>query len=257
METADSTTGNGDEQSGEDGGREPFTVNAVVQFGQRGPLDEQHRHQRYCHEEHRDGKEWIDLADDLVDGQHRGNDIINEDDAAPDINPREPLATQFAEDECRTVHKHRTHHHQQEHGEHQHHLLCGLSQVVANQLGLTGTTVTNGEHAAKIIVNSTGKDTSKDNPQIGRRTELGSHDSTEDGARSCDVQELNHENLPGRQHDVINTIGLSYGRRRSVVGAKHLLYETTIEKVAQNKSQKTQNKRYHIVFLNIFCKGIK
>ena len=89
-----------------------------------------------------------------------------------------------------------------------------------------------GQHAAQEIVGSTGKDTAKDNPQVGHRAELGTHDSSEDGACTGNIQKLNHEHLPRRKHDVVKTVGLGYGGRHTVIGPKHPFHEAAIEKIA-------------------------
>ena len=106
------------------------------------------------------------------------------------------LHTQSLQQGGRTVHKHCTYHHQQEHGKHQHHLLRRLAQIASNDFRLVDTTMTYGEHTTQVVVDGTSEDTAKDNPQIGHRTELGTHNGTEDGTRTCDIQKLNHEDLP-------------------------------------------------------------
>ena len=103
---------------------------------------------------------------------------------------------QFLQQQGRTVHKHGSYHHQQENGENQHNLLCGITQVFSNNLRKVSATVTNTQHTAQIVVRSTCKDTSEDNPEIGSRSELGTHDGTKDRSSTCNVQELYHENLP-------------------------------------------------------------
>ena len=96
MEAADSATGDGNEQSGEDRRSESFATNTFIQFGQLRPLDEEHSHQRHSHKQHGDGKQRIDFTDNLVDRQHRGNDVVDEDDAAPDIDPQQVVAAHLA-----------------------------------------------------------------------------------------------------------------------------------------------------------------
>ena len=46
-------------------------------------MDEKPYHQGASHEEQREGKERIDLADNLVDRQHRGDDVIDKDNSHP------------------------------------------------------------------------------------------------------------------------------------------------------------------------------
>ena len=94
-------------------------------------------------------------------------------------------------------------------------------------------------------MSSTRKDTSQDNPQICHRTELGTHDGTEDRTRSRNVEELNHKDFPRWQDYVVNTVSHTYCRRGTVVGTKDLLDEATIDDVADNKRKKTDNKCNH------------
>ena len=90
METRNSTTSNGDKEGWEDGIGPllwlcllTHIVEVRPQLRQMRHLDEQHNHQRCSHEKQREGKQRIYLTDDLVDGQHSGNDIVDEDDAYP------------------------------------------------------------------------------------------------------------------------------------------------------------------------------
>ena len=259
MEATDGTTGNRDEQSREYRRGESFTADAVVQLGQRRPLDEQHGHQCHGHEQHGNGEQRVDLSDDLINRKHRGNDIIHKDDAAPDIYPSESFTAYLTEDQRRTIYKHRTYHHQEEYGEYQHHVLGGLTQVTTNQLRLSGTIISHGKHTAKVIVYCSCKDTAQHNPKIGSGTELCSHDSTEDRTCTSDIQELDHKDLPSGKDNEVNTVGFRQGRCRSVVRTKNFLNKLTIDHVAYDQSEKTQYKSNHFLCLlyYCFCKGTK
>ena len=206
VETADGATGNGDEQCGENAGRrQGLYRQAFPNLGQVRHLHKQHHHQRCCHKEQREGKERIYLADNLVDRQHRGNDIVNEDDQRPPhiLHLHHALlgchcvgACHIAQNLGGTVDEHHAHHDEQEDREHQHDTLGGITQIVTYNLRLVGTAMTHREHSAKIVVHSTCKDASKYYPQVGGRTELGTHNSTEDRTRAGNIEELNHKHLP-------------------------------------------------------------
>ena len=105
--------------------------------------------------------------------------------------------------------------------------------------------MTHGEHATEIVVNCSGKDASKDNPQVGCRSELSTHDGTKDGARSRNVQELNHKHLPVGKNDVVQAVSLSHSRSNTVVRAKHVGHKSTIKQITQNKSNEAQRKCNH------------
>ena len=132
---------------------------------------------------------------------------------------------------CGRIHEHRSHHDQQQHGKHEHHTLCGLTQIVTNQLWKARTIVTHGEHARQVVVGGSCKDTAEDNPQISRRTELRTHDGTEDRSRTGNVKELNHENLPVGKHDVVKSVCLGNGGRHTVIWSKHPFHEATVEQI--------------------------
>ncbi len=59
-------------------------------------MQEQPHHQRTSHEQQREGEQRIHLTDDLVDRQHRGDDIIHEDDA----HPHQRISTDGMQDLC-------------------------------------------------------------------------------------------------------------------------------------------------------------
>ena len=130
METGDGTTGHRDKQSREDSilprfwlGGGSHIVEVCPQLWQCGPVDEQPYHQGTSHKQQREGKQGIYFSDDLVDGQHRGNDVIAEDDD----HPHDGLATDGMQNLRRRIYKHRSHHDEQQHGKYQHDTLRGLA----------------------------------------------------------------------------------------------------------------------------------
>ena len=130
VETGDGTTGNGDKQGGEDVVFprvglccSPHVIEVRPQLGHRRPVQEEPYHQCCRHEQQREGEERIDFADNLVDGQHRRYDIVAEDDDGP----HHGIAAHRVQNLGRAVDKHRSHHDQQKHGEHQHHRFRALT----------------------------------------------------------------------------------------------------------------------------------
>ena len=241
METTDGTTGYRDEQRRENRRRlghhsQSPVAQTIPQLGNRGPHQQQSDHQSQSHKQQRDGKQRIDATDNLVDRHQRGNHIINEDKK----DPGEGAATKEGENLGRTVDKHNTHHHQHEHGEYQHELVRTFAEIAANEFGQPHATMTQREHTAEIIVDSSGKNAAKHNPQITGWSELGSHNGTEDRSRSRDIEKLNHKDLPvGKDHEIY-TVGLGHRRRGTVVRSKDTLNETAVEKIAQHKGQHAQ-----------------
>ena len=84
-------------------------------------------------------------------------------------------------------------------------------------------------------MHGTAKDASKDYPQIAGRAEHCAKDGSKDRACAGNVQELNHEHFPVGHGDEVNTIGLGHGWGRTVVGAKHLFDELSIDEIAQDE----------------------
>ena len=82
----------------------------------------------------------------------------------------------------------------------------------------------------------TGEDTAKDNPQITGRAELGTHDGSENGARSCDVQELDHEHPPGGHLDKVHAVGLGDGGREARgIRTEHPVHKGSVKDIAQDQ----------------------
>ena len=81
-----------------------------------------------------------------------------------------------------------------------------FAKVDADQFGEARATVADGKHAREIVMDGTCEYAAENNPQIGRGTEFGSHDGTENRTGSGNVQELDHEDLPGGHLDVIDSV---------------------------------------------------
>ena len=78
MEAADGAASDAYKHHGEDGGGVVLGAETIPDLGQLGRLDVEHDEHAECHEQERDGKYGIDAADNLVDGEQRGKDIVDE-----------------------------------------------------------------------------------------------------------------------------------------------------------------------------------
>ena len=108
------------------------------------------------------------------------------------------------------------------------------------------------QHSSKVIVYCAGKNTTQNYPQVCRGSELGTHYGAEDRAGSCDVKELDHEDLPSGQGDVVYAVGLAYGRGNAVlVRAEDFVYELAVNQVTQHKCDYAEKERYHMLFCEI------
>ena len=99
---------------------------------------------------------------------------------------------------------------------------------------------------------STCKDTAEDNPQIGGRTELGTHDSTEDRTGARNVQKLNHENLPRRKKNVIHSIVYTQRWSNTIIRSEDLLNKFTVKQIAEYQEYKANTKCYHFTLMLLY-----
>ena len=60
---------------------------------------------------------------------------------------------------------------------------------------------------------------------------LCTHDGTEDGSCTSNIQKLNHENLPVRKGNKVNPVGFCYSGSNTIVGTKHVGNKTTIKQI--------------------------
>ena len=146
-----------------------------------------------------------------------------------------------AQDLGRAEYEYRADHHQQEYRKDEHHRFRGLAQVRTDQVRQIGAAVPDGQHPRQIVVHRTGENAAEYNPQIRRRTELGSHDGAEDRPRTGNVQELDHENFPRRQHGEVHAVGFGHGRRRPVVRSENPFHKTSVEEIAGYQGQQGQD----------------
>ena len=254
MKAADRSAGNRDEQARENRVLGQGTARRVFQpfpnLRNIRELDKQDDHQGNRHEDQSKGEHRIYPADDLVDRQQRGNDVIDKDDDDPETVLADGIHHKCrfpdaAQDLGRAEHEHGTYHHQQEDREDQHHRLRGLAEIGSDEFRQVGAAMPDRQHARQIVVYGTREDTAEHNPEIGRRAELGAHDRTENRTRPGNIQELDHENLPRGQHDIVYPIGFGDSRRGPVVGPEHTFNESTVKKIAGHQGRQGKDKRNH------------
>lgn len=82
---------------------------------------------------------------------------------------------------------------------------------------------------------TTSKNRTEDNPEIHAWPPKSTAQRTKDWTESGNIQKLDHENLPGRQRDVIHSVVMNQCRSRLVCWLKNIIDDFTINKVAANK----------------------
>ena len=73
------------------------------------------------------------------------------------------------------------------------------------------------------------QDGTKDDPQVHDRAPACAGQSAEDGAQTCDVQQLDEENTPGLHGHVVHAVRMDYSGRLAVIDVKNLLNELAVE----------------------------
>ena len=99
-------------------------------------------------------------------------------------------------------------------------------------------------------MHGTGKEGTDNNPQVGCRTELRSHDGTEDGSEARDVEKLNHEDFPCGHGDIVHAIVHCHSGRLTLgVGTKDTVHKTAIYDIADDEQGQCYRKCYHNVII--------
>ena len=219
MEAAYGTAGNGDEEARENGlaGNQTLILAEVAEpvpeFRQAWPLDEQAHQKGNGHKKQGGGKNRINPPHKLVYGQYCSEYVIKEDNAYPAHHGiGGSVAGYVSQQDGGTVHKHRTHQHQYQQREAEHHGLGGFPEVLSYELGKTCAVIAERKHTAEVVVDRSGKYAAEHHPEVGGRSELRAHNGSEYRSRAGNVQELDHINLPARHCDEIHTVGLGYCR---------------------------------------------
>ena len=89
-------------------------------------------------------------------------------------------------------------------------------------------------------MHGTHEDSAQSNPQKGHGAETGTHNGTEDGAYTRNVEKLNKEGAPARHGDIINpVVERSRGDRCLLVNLANTVEIGSIEEVGSNECNKT------------------
>ena len=233
MESRDGPAGDGREEHRYD--REVLRIGYAV--FERGELrngvftaEKQHHEDTEGHEQQREAENGVDAADNLVHGQQRGSDVIDEDDAQDDEQqPREiPERNAFERRNVEPVGNERRGL-REEHGPHEDHQPCGkkahddlhpAAEIVACGFGQARAVVAERDDPGDEIVRRAHEDASEGDPQKRHGAVGGTEHRTEDRAEACDIQQLDQENAPTRQghviHTVIKSFTGSFGRRINI-----------------------------------------
>ena len=211
-------------------GRSPAVPD--VQQGHTG--DEDADENAHGGEQQDSTEDGVDLADDGVDGEHGGDQIVQEDDTVND--PRGGIGGLAAEvkdlgggDVAGSVDKHGTHQQQQHTHEHVVELIDPLGGVAADHLGHLGAAVAEADHAGEIVVHSTADDVADGDGQERDGPKQDALDRPEDRTGACDVQQVDEAIFPAAHGNEVNAVLLGVGGRLAVVRTKDLFAEAAVQ----------------------------
>ena len=262
MEAGDRAAGDGDEHEAPDRSALRVEVGEVVpDLGDLIALGEDTQSHAERHNDQADTEQGVDLTDDLVDGQERCDEVVDQDQDQPEqLAGHNAGAAAVGEQQLdqtgRADRKDRTDHDEQHHAEHAHDVLHRAAEVDTGDLGDGSAFVTLAHHTGEIVVDRTGKNRTEGDPQENHRTPQSAAQSAEDGAEARNVQKLDHKQLPLRQNHVVHAIVDLDSRRFTVVRAEGLFDDATVNEVAADQQCEADQKAKHFsppIFSQMFA----
>ena len=248
VEAGDSAAGHGQEHEGPDVGALGMVVAEVVP--QLGHLvitgEQQNAGNTEGHEQQAEAEDRIDLADHSIDGNEGSDEVVDDDDPQPEVGIQ-VLGSQHSQQAGGTLGEDDTDHNQQDHGEDAHDGQHGLAQVDTGDLRDGCTFVAHGNHAGKVVVNTTGKDGTEDDPKINNGSEQSTVQSAEDGAQTGNVQQLDQEDSPALHGDEVNTVIDGDCRGFTVVRSEDFIHILAVEDKANQQDGDCNDESKHNV----------
>ena len=201
--------------------------------------------------EHQNGAEdGIDAADDGIDGEHGGDQVVNKDGTVDD--PGGGIGGQAGEvehlgggDVAGGVDEHGAHQQQKQADKHVVHLVDHAVGILADHGGHLGAAVTQADHAGEIVVHGAADDVADGDGDERDGPEEDALDRPEDGAGTCDVQQVDEAVFPAPHGDEVHAVLFGVGRRFPVVGSEDLFAELAIDGGAHEQNHETQNECCH------------
>jgi len=86
-------------------------------------------------------------------------------------------------------------------------------------------------------MDTTCKNGTEHNPKINTGPPHSTAQGTEDRAKACDVQELDHEDFPGGQRDIVNPVIMHHSRSRFVRGPEEGIHDLAINEKTKYQCQ--------------------
>ena len=247
MEAGDSTTGNGDEHEAPDGGVGGVHIAEVCpDLGDGvGGVGEDTKDNAHCHDDQADAEQGVDLTDDGINGDKGCDEVVDQNDDQPEQGGGEHTAhaavlAQGHDQACGAHCEHGTDHDQQHNREHTHDVLHHGAKVLAGDLSDGSAVVALAHHAGEVVMHAAGKDGAEGDPQEHHGAPQSTLQCTKDGSQTCDVQQLDEEQLPLGHHNVVNAIVDAHSRSFAVVRSERIVNDLAIDKVADDQERQTE-----------------
>ena len=252
VEAGDSAAGHGDEHEAPHGSSLGMHGTEVIPDLRNGVLrlDKDAHGHADGHDDQANAEQRIDLADNLVNGNKGGDEIIHQDDNQPEQsggdNAGGAAVFEQGDDQAGRTHgEHGAHHDQQHHAEHTHDVLHEAAQVDTGDLGDGSAVVALAHHAGEVVMHCTGKDRTKGDPQEHDGAPQSALHSAEDGTKARDVQQLDHEQLPlGKDHIVHTVVDLHSGGL-AVVRPEGVFHHLAIDEITADEQGQANQKANH------------
>ena len=258
METGQQTAGHSDEEGGEEvlgleivGVAEAGlrTVDQLIQQGslpcgipnlnQRIALGEHANEYTDCGEQQDSAEDGINTADNGVNGEHGGNQIVSKDCTVNDPGGcRGGSAVKTKDLRCGDitggVDEHSTDQQKQQAAEHLIHRVHALVAVASDHFRHLGTAVTQTDHTGEVVMGGTGNNIADGDGDESDGSKEDALNGAKDGAGTCNVQQVDKGVLPTREGDKVDAILLGICRRLTVIRFKDFYVQFTVENAAYN-----------------------
>ena len=259
MEARNGAAGNGREEHRDD--REGLRIgDAVFEGGEfrNGVFaaEKQHDEDADGHEQQREAEDRVDAADDLVDGQQRGGDVVDENHAQHDQQqPRESAESDAfkrrdveagRDERCGLREEHRTDEDHQPGGKEPHDDLHAAAEVDPGRLGKTRAVVAQRDDPGDEVMRRTHEDAAEGDPQKRHRPVGRTEHGAENRAEPRNVEQLDQENAPPRQGHVIHAVvKAAAGRPGRRVDADEPFQIASIREICGHQQRQAHQKSNH------------
>ena len=172
VESADRSTGNGDAQAGEDGQSAAGVVvlEGIGNLGYRCTAMGKYTDEDADGHENKDYTEHgVYLADNLVDGQGGGQEVVEKDHHDPEevgVVGYKSVG-HIGQQSGRRLDEHGHHKYHQEEGEVALRTACDAAHLVADNLGQGGSVAFQRDHGRHVVVRCSAEDTTQHDPEVG------------------------------------------------------------------------------------------